>query len=52
MILADLAPGSAVFVDANIFINHFTAHPQFGAPCIDVLERPHSQQSRSPDNDH
>jgi predicted nucleic acid-binding protein len=31
--------GDTVFVDANIFINHFTNHPKFGTSCTRLLER-------------
>jgi hypothetical protein len=30
MILADLVPGDAVFVDANILTYHFQPHPHLG----------------------
>ena len=39
MKLADLASGSAVFVDANIFVYAFAPDPQFGASCSQLLER-------------
>jgi predicted nucleic acid-binding protein len=39
MTFADLTAGSSLFIDANIFVYHFTAHPQFGAAATDLLER-------------
>lgn len=39
MIFADLAPGSDIFLDANVLLYHFTAHSQFGPACTDLLER-------------
>lgn len=37
--LRDFASDEPVFVDANIFIYHFSAHPQFGGDCTDFLLR-------------
>jgi predicted nucleic acid-binding protein len=39
MTLADLPHGSAVFLDANIFVFHFQPHTVFGPPCTDLLKR-------------
>jgi predicted nucleic acid-binding protein len=39
MIFADLAAGQAVFLDANVFVYHFTSDPQFGPACTDLLRR-------------
>jgi predicted nucleic acid-binding protein len=39
MIFADLGAGDSVFVDANTFVYHFTAHPRFGASCSQFLQR-------------
>jgi predicted nucleic acid-binding protein len=39
MIFADLAAGDSVFVDANTFVYHFTAHPRFGPSCSQFLQR-------------
>ncbi len=39
MTFADLPRGSSVFVDANTFVYHFTAHPVFGPPSRDLLQR-------------
>jgi predicted nucleic acid-binding protein len=35
----DLLNGSAVFLDANVFVYHFTAEPTYGAACTSLLER-------------
>ena len=34
-----LPAGESVFVDANIFLYSFTAHPHFGAACQKLLDR-------------
>jgi predicted nucleic acid-binding protein len=39
MTFADLPAGAAIFLDANVFVYHFTAHPQFGAASTQLLER-------------
>ena len=39
MIFADFAAGESVFVDANTFVYHFTAHPRFGPACSQFLQR-------------
>jgi hypothetical protein len=44
MILADLVPGDAVFVDANILTYHFQPHPIWGLPCADLLQRIENQE--------
>ena len=44
MIFADLPAGSSIFLDANTFIYHFTAHPVFGPPCSQLLQRIRNRQ--------
>lgn len=39
MVFTDLPPGVSLFLDANVLVYHFTAHPQFGPACSDLLER-------------
>ena len=39
MKFADLASGSSVFLDANVFVYAFAPDPQFGRPCAELLER-------------
>ena len=39
MTFDDIAAGSAVFLDSNTLIFHFTAHPKFGAACTRLLDR-------------
>jgi predicted nucleic acid-binding protein len=39
MTFADIPAGVAVFLDANVFVYHFTVHPQFGAAATTLLER-------------
>jgi predicted nucleic acid-binding protein len=39
MTFADLVAGEPVFVDANTFVYHFTAHHLFGAACSQFLLR-------------
>ncbi len=39
MNLADIPAGSAVFLDANIFVYYFAPDPQFGLACRALLER-------------
>lgn len=39
MNLSDIASGSSVFVDANIFVYAFAPEPQFGPNCEQLLER-------------
>src|SRR5262245_16318471 len=39
MTLKDVPPGATIFVDSNIFLLFFHAHPQLGDPCRDFLER-------------
>jgi hypothetical protein len=39
MKFADLASGSSVFLDANVFIYAFAPDPQFGRSCTELLER-------------
>ena len=35
----DIPHGATILIDANIFIYYFTAHPQFGKACDDLLDR-------------
>ena len=44
MNFADLPAGASVFLDANVFVYHFTQHPQFGAPCTELLARIERQE--------
>jgi predicted nucleic acid-binding protein len=39
MTFADLLTGTAVFLDANTLVYHFTHDPQFGQACSDLLTR-------------
>jgi uncharacterized protein len=39
MTFTDLALGSTVFIDANIFVYAFTHDPAFGTACDELLER-------------
>lgn len=39
MFLSDIADGTSVFIDANIFVYHFTANSRFNQSCTDFLER-------------
>jgi predicted nucleic acid-binding protein len=39
MSLSNLASGSSVFIDANIFVFSFAPDPQFGPVCGQLLER-------------
>src|SRR5262249_8072568 len=44
MIFSDIPPGTAVFVDANIFVYHFLPHPILGPPCTDLLDQIENKQ--------
>lgn len=39
MILSEIRAGTAVFLDANIFVYHFAPDPLLGSACTDLLER-------------
>src|SRR5216683_6606145 len=39
MTFDDLLDGSALFLDSNTLIYHFTAHRAYGAPCTRLVER-------------
>lgn len=39
MTFADIPAGVAVFLDANVFVYHFTVHLQFGAAATALLDR-------------
>jgi predicted nucleic acid-binding protein len=44
MTFADVPAGLALFLDANILVYHFTAHPTMGAACTALLERCERQE--------
>jgi predicted nucleic acid-binding protein len=44
MTFADLPIGSVIFLDANTLIYHFTAHPDFGHACSELLDRIERQE--------
>ncbi len=46
MTFADLAPGDAVFLDANVLVYHFTLDPVWGPACGQLLQRIESQEVR------
>jgi predicted nucleic acid-binding protein len=46
MTFDDLVSPADVFLDANTFIYHFTADPQWGAACTRLLERIELQELR------
>jgi predicted nucleic acid-binding protein len=39
MTFDDIAGGQALFVDANVFLYYFTAHPKYGSACKNLLDR-------------
>src|SRR5438105_15084326 len=39
MTFPDVPAGSAVFLDANVFVYHFIPDPVFGPACRDLLDR-------------
>jgi predicted nucleic acid-binding protein len=39
MTFADLSAATAVFLDANTIVYHFSRHARYGAACTDLLER-------------
>jgi predicted nucleic acid-binding protein len=39
MIFADIPAGSAVFVDANVFVYYFEPHPVYGPACQQLFLR-------------
>ena len=39
MTFASLGNGESVFVDANVFVYHFSSHATFGVACRDLIER-------------
>ena len=39
MTFDDIRAGSAVFLDSNTLIFHFTTHPKYGAACTRLLDR-------------
>lgn len=39
MTFDDIPAGSAVFLDSNTLIFHFTTHPKLSAPCTRLLDR-------------
>lgn len=44
MTFADLAPGDSVFLDANIFVFHFSPDPALGPPCGQLVQQIQNQQ--------
>jgi predicted nucleic acid-binding protein len=44
MKFTDLPAGERIFLDANVFVYHFTQHPQFGAACTDLISRIERQE--------
>ena len=44
MTFADLVAGEAIFLDANPFVYHFVADPQYGAACSQLLQRVENQE--------
>ena len=39
MFLSDIEDGTNIFIDANIFVYHFSANSRFNLSCTDFLER-------------
>lgn len=39
MTFDELPSGASVFLDANIMVYHYTAHPLWGSPCQQLMER-------------
>lgn len=39
MLLSEIADGTKVFVDSNIFIYHFSNFEPFAAPCLSLFQR-------------
>jgi predicted nucleic acid-binding protein len=39
MTFAQIPAGGAVFLDANTLVYHFSAHPNYGAACTQLVER-------------
>jgi predicted nucleic acid-binding protein len=44
MILADLAAGQSVFLDANVLVYHFAPDPVFGPHCAPLVQRIDSRE--------
>jgi predicted nucleic acid-binding protein len=44
MTFDDLAAGDAVFLDANVLVYYFAAHPTFGRACGRLIERIEKQE--------
>lgn len=44
MTFADLVAGEEIFLDANPFVYHFVADPQYGAACSQLLQRVENQE--------
>jgi hypothetical protein len=36
MTFANIAAGTAVFLDANVLVYHLSSHPQLGRACTDL----------------
>jgi predicted nucleic acid-binding protein len=41
---AQIAPGIAIFLDANSLIYHFTNDPRYGAACTQLVKQVEQQQ--------
>lgn len=52
MTFADLAPGDAVFLDANTFVYHFAPDPLLGPPCHRLLQRVEQGELRGVTSTH
>lgn len=52
MTFADLAPGDAVFLDANTFVYHFAPDPLLGPPCHQLLQRVEQRELRGVTSTH
>jgi predicted nucleic acid-binding protein len=44
MTFLDIPAGASVFLEANVLVYHFTADPQFGPPCTDLIRRIEQQE--------
>ena len=40
-----IAAGDAIFVDANVLLYYFTAHPRYGSACQKLLDRIDNKKS-------
>jgi predicted nucleic acid-binding protein len=46
MNFANIPPGEAVFIDANVLIYHFTSDPKYGTACTQLVKGVELQQLR------